>query len=120
MKWIEKKILFKSDRVIVLSQYMLHKLLTIHHCPEGKILKIPGGVNLNRFNLPGGGKPTAKNSLNLLLNKTIFLTVRNLVPRMGLEELIEAFNQSKILREKAFLMIGGKGFLENLGFPLVK
>lgn len=112
MKWVEKRILFKTARVIVLSQYMLNKLLEIHHYQEGKILRIPGGVDLNRFILSSGGKAAAKNILRLSLNKTVFLTVRNLVPRMGLERLIEAFNRSEDLRKKGLLLIGGRGFLE--------
>jgi glycosyltransferase involved in cell wall biosynthesis len=32
---------------------------------------------------------------------------------MGLETLIESFNQSSVLREKGLLLIGGRGFLED-------
>ena len=112
MRWMEKRILLKADEVIVLSQYMLKKVSGIHNYPGKKIVEIPGGVDLNRFHLPDGGKAKAKRTNKLPQDKTIFLTVRNLVPRMGLENLIQAFNQSEILRQKGLLLIGGKGFLE--------
>ena len=111
MRRIEKRILFKAVRVIVLSRYMFNKILEIHHYPENRVIKIPGGVDLNRFNLPAGGKLAAKGDAGLPLDKTLFFTVRNLVPRMGLESLIKAFNGSETLREKGLLLIGGKGFL---------
>ena len=113
MRWIEKRILLKAANVIVLSQYMFNKILEIHHYPENRVIKIPGGVDLNRFNLPAGGKSAAKGNAGLPLDKIVFLTVRNLVPRMGIETLIETFCKSDILRQKGMLLIGGKGFLEN-------
>jgi len=113
MRWIEGNIIAKASNVIIMSQYMHNKVLEIHNCPREKIAKIPGGVDLNRFNMPEGGKGPTKQRLNLPKNKTIFLTVRNLVPRMGLENLIEAFSRSDILKENGLLLIGGQGFLEN-------
>ena len=111
MRWIEKRILSRAARVIVLSRYMCCKVKGIHRFPEKKIRTIPGGVDPNRFILPRGGKAAAKGACGLSPDKTIFLTVRNLVPRMGLETLIEAFGGSETLREKGLLLIGGRGFL---------
>ncbi|MBW1888829.1 MAG: glycosyltransferase family 4 protein [Deltaproteobacteria bacterium] len=113
MRLVEKRILRKASKVIVLSQYMANKLSEIHNIPADRVVKIPGGVDLNRFHLPDEGKEAAKLRLSLSQHKTIFLTVRNLVPRMGLENLIEAFSRSDILKENGLLLIGGQGFLEN-------
>ena len=112
MKMIEKKILKRSIKVIVLSDYMGKKVSQIHGYPRDKVTIIPGGVDLDRFHLPIGGKTATKKDLDLSQDRAIFLTIRNLVPRMGLESLIEAFNRSKVLREKSLMLIGGKGFLE--------
>ena len=112
MRWMENTVVSKADRVIVLSDYMRNKVSQLHHYPENKIVKIPGGIDLDRFHLPDEGKVVAKSSLNFPQDKTIFLTVRNLVPRMGLENLINAFNASEVLQRKALLLIGGKGPLE--------
>jgi len=115
MKQMERRVLRKADKVIVLSQYMLERVSKIHSYPKTRLIKIPGGVDLNRYRLPLGGKRAVRDTLGLSQDKTIFLTVRNLVPRMGLENLIEAFNQSDTLRDKGLLLLGGKGFLgENL------
>jgi glycosyltransferase involved in cell wall biosynthesis len=113
MKKMEKRILYKASKVIVLSNYMRDTVLEIHDYPEDRMVKIPGGVDLDLYNLPSGGKTAAKDALKLPANKTAFLTVRNLVPRMGLEALIESFSQSSVLREKGLLLIGGRGFLED-------
>jgi glycosyltransferase involved in cell wall biosynthesis len=113
MRWIEKRMFLRSDRIIVLSQYIFHKVLEIHHFTKRKIIRIPGGVDLHHFHLPVGGKAAAKSIAGLPLGKTVFFTVRNLVPRMGLESLIGAFNGSETLRQKGLLLIGGTGFLED-------
>jgi glycosyltransferase involved in cell wall biosynthesis len=113
MRRIERRILFRAAKVIVLSDYMRDKALEIHNYPKDRMVKIAGGVDLDRYCLPPGGKTAAKDALKLPTKKTAFLTVRNLVPRMGLETLIESFGQSSVLREKGLLLIGGRGFLED-------
>jgi glycosyltransferase involved in cell wall biosynthesis len=113
MRRIERRILFRAFKVAVLSEYMRKRVLEIHNYPEDRVVKIRGGVDLNHYRLPNEGTAADKEVAKLATNKTVFLTVRNLVPRMGLENLIECFNQSRVLRENGFLLIGGKGFLEN-------
>ncbi|MDY6973879.1 MAG: glycosyltransferase family 4 protein [Thermodesulfobacteriota bacterium] len=120
MRWIERRILSRAGRVFVLSRYMCGKVKSIHSFPEKNITIIPGGVDLNRFILPSGGKTAAKGACGLSPDKTVFLTVRNLVPRMGLETLIEAFSASSTLREKGLLLIGGKGLLHKRLKSMVK
>jgi glycosyltransferase involved in cell wall biosynthesis len=113
MRYMERRILLRASGIIVLSEYMRRKARHTHNCPENRIVKIPGGVDLQRYHLPPGGKAPAKRAAKLPANKVVFLTVRNLVPRMGLDTLIESFSQSSVLREKGLLLIGGKGFLED-------
>lgn len=113
MRWLEKRMFLRSDKIIVLSQYIFHKVLEIHQFSKRKIIIFQGGVDLHHFHLPVGGKAAARGIACLPLGKTVFLTVRNLVPRMGLESLIGAFNGSETLRQKGLLLIGGTGFLED-------
>ena len=120
MKTIEKRIIQKSKKVIVLSDYMGKKVSRVHGYPQDGISIIPGGVDLNRFHLPIGGKTAVKKELDLPQDRTIFLTIRNLVPRMGLESLIEAFNHSKVLKEKGLMLIGGRGALKSHLLELVR
>ena len=86
--------------------------MKIHRCPERNIIKIPGGVDLFRFHPPHGGRGRVKQELGLPFDKTIFLTIRNLVPRMGIDNLIEAFNQGRILQQNSLCLIGGDGPLK--------
>lgn len=120
MKCMEKRVLSKALKIFVLSRYSAQQIAAIHHLPREKVLMIPGGIDLDRFSLPKTGKDTPRKALNIPLDRTIFFTVRNLVPRMGIENLIEAFKQSNVLREKGFLLIGGEGFLKESLQAMVK
>jgi glycosyltransferase involved in cell wall biosynthesis len=112
MKRLERRILFKAMKVFVLSRYSAEQISTIHHLPQEKVVIIPGGIDLHCFLLPEGGKDPVKKDLDIPLDKMVFLTVRNLVPRMGIENLVEAFNRSDALRKKSLLLIGGEGLLK--------
>ena len=112
MRWLEKRVLLKADRTIVLSRYMANKLSGIHGYSKDRIVKIPGGVDLERFCLSEKSRKVAIDGFNIPMDRIVYLTVRNLVPRMGLENLVDAFNQSDFLRQKGLLLIGGKGSLE--------
>ncbi len=112
MKLLEKRLLSKTIKVFVLSRYSAEQISAIHQLPQERVVMIPGGIDVNRFRLPEGGKGATKKSLDIPSDKTAFLTVRNLVPRMGIENLIEAFKQSDVLRKKGLLLIGGEGLLK--------
>jgi glycosyltransferase involved in cell wall biosynthesis len=120
MKKMEKRILCKAMKVFVLSRYSEKQISAFHHLPRESVVIIPGGVDLNRFRLPDYDKEAIKKSLDVPSERTMFLTVRNLVPRMGIENLIEAFKQSDILKEKGLLLIGGEGFLKESLAAVVK
>ena len=120
MKRLEGRILFKAMKVFVLSRYSAEQISAIHQLPQERVVMIPGGIDLNRFRLPEGGKGATKKSLDIPSDKTAFLTVRNLVPRMGIENLVEAFKHSDALRKKGLLLIGGEGFLKESLRALVK
>ncbi|MEJ2725010.1 MAG: glycosyltransferase family 4 protein, partial [Deltaproteobacteria bacterium] len=112
MKWAERHVISKASRIFVLSDYMGSRAVELHGCLEDRIKRIPAGVDLDRFQLPRDGKKAAKEAADLSMGRTVFLTIRNLVPRMGLESLIQAFNKSHVLRSKALLLIGGEGVLK--------
>jgi len=120
MRNMEKRVLSKALKIFALSRYSAEQIAGIHHLPKEKVVMIPAGVELDRFRLPEGGKDAVKEALGIALDKTVFLTVRNLVPRMGIENLIEAFKQSTVLREKGILLIGGEGFLKESLRAVVK
>jgi glycosyltransferase involved in cell wall biosynthesis len=96
-----------------LSQYSINQLAE-YYSPDlaDKAVSIPAGVDINRF-APAANKQHVRKQLGLPTNSVIFFTLRNLMPRMGLEQLIEAVS---LLKEKkktehnpVILYIGGKG-----------
>jgi len=120
MKLLEKRLLSKTIKVFVLSRYSAEQISAIHRLPQERVALIPGGIDLNRFRLPEEGKGATKKSLDIPSDKTAFLTVRNLVPRMGIENLLEAFKHSDVLREQGLLLIGGEGLLKESLRAMVK
>jgi len=111
-KWIERRVLYQSDLIVVLSRYTRDKLLNIYGVPDGKIAVIPGGIDLVRFH-PAADKKAVRERLHLPREKTILLTIRNLVPRMGLENLIIAMQEIFRLVPDIYLIIGGTGPLKD-------
>jgi glycosyltransferase involved in cell wall biosynthesis len=111
-KGIEKKVLNQSDLIVVLSRYTLDKLQNIYGIPTRKIAVIPGGIDLVRFH-PAADKRAIREHLYLPHDKMILLTVRNLVPRMGLENLIRAMQEIVNSVPDILLIIGGTGPLKD-------
>lgn len=108
---IEKFSLDQSDKIIVLSQFTKVKLTHTHRIKENKIEAIPSGVNIHDFQ-PAIDKHVIRQDLNIASQPLILFTVRNLVPRMGLENLVKTI---PILQEKgihASLFIAGQGILK--------
>ncbi len=72
---------------------------------------IPGAVDPHAF-MPLEDRRLAKAALNLPDNRAILFTVRNLVPRMGLENLLCAIEMLKSTQHELMLVIGGEGPLQ--------
>jgi glycosyltransferase involved in cell wall biosynthesis len=111
-RWIEKKALTQSDRIIALSRFTCDRLLKVYGFPIEDIMIIPGGIDLVRFH-PASDKRAIREKLHLPQDKTILLTVRNLVPRMGLENLISAMQDIVKSVPDIHLIIGGTGPLKD-------
>ncbi|TFG48317.1 MAG: glycosyltransferase family 1 protein, partial [Candidatus Brocadiia bacterium] len=73
---------------------------------------IPGGVDLMRFK-PTDNKGKIRQALKLPDSKIMLFTVRNLVARMGLENLIEAVQLVVENAPDIYLVIGGAGPLRD-------
>jgi glycosyltransferase involved in cell wall biosynthesis len=114
-KSIEQTVLKKSDQIVVLSEYTSMKLQRTYGLASSKVNVIPGGVDLTRFR-PSTEKAHIRTRMNLPQDKFILFTVRNLVPRMGLENLISALEIVHNGCKDLLLVIGGEGPLE----PLLK
>lgn len=107
-KSTEKNVLKKSDQTVVLSEYTSEKLLRTYGLSSSKVNVIPGGVDLERFR-PATDKNRIRARMGLPEDKFILFTLRNLVPRMGLENLISAFEIVQNGRRDLLLVIGGEG-----------
>ena len=107
-KWIESICLKKSSRIMVLSRYMQQKIQYIHQLHPNHVVINPGGVDLNIFS-PFDGRKQIKNELGLPENKIHLLTVRNLEPRMGVDNLIKSIEILKKNRKLVHLTICGDG-----------
>ncbi len=107
-KLIEKRILNKSDKITVLSQFTKEKLLDIYKISPKKVSIIHGGVDLKKFE-PSENKFKIRKALGISDNKIVIFTVRNLVNRMGIENLILAFKNIVSSAPDIYLVIGGDG-----------
>lgn len=108
--WLEKVVYSKAKRFIVLSEAFQKVLEQNYQINREKIRIIPGGVDLDRFQIQCS-TTEARERLNLPTDRPIIFAVRRLAQRMGLENLIEAIAQIKIKYPDILLLIGGKGVL---------
>jgi glycosyltransferase involved in cell wall biosynthesis len=107
---IERATIRSCDSFLVLSQFSKNLLAKTYQIPKSKITIIPAGIDINKF-CPTQNKQLVRRQLNLPHNIPILFTIRRLVARMGLENLIEAM--SLVTKERnVLLIIGGKGYLE--------
>ncbi|MFE4713080.1 MULTISPECIES: glycosyltransferase family 4 protein [unclassified Paenibacillus] len=107
-KSIERKAYKLADKFIVLSETFRDILHELHGVPLHKIIVIPGAANVDRFH-PATNKLAIRRALNLPEGATTVLTVRRLVNRMGLLQLLDAWKQVSERFPNAILLIGGKG-----------
>ncbi len=110
-KRIEKKALVSSEKIVTLSAFTKDKLCNAYRISSDKIIVIPGGVDLARF-YPVADRISIRKHLSIPTDKMILLSIRNFVPRMGLEILIHAMTDVVSKIENIFLLIGGSGPLK--------
>lgn len=111
-KRIEKRVLCKSDVIMVLSRYTHDTLWDAYHIPPQDITVNAAGVDLEKFR-PAEDKAVIRQQVGLQQDKVIVLTVRNLVPRMGLENLLQGLHRVVGQLPDLYLVIGGDGPLRN-------
>jgi len=109
--WVlEGACLRRATRIHVLSDFSASLLWRLYRVPAERIVKIPGGADLERFR-PAPDRRQARAGLGLPLDRPLLLTVRNLESRMGLDALVDAM--ALVVRQvpEALLLIGGAGSL---------
>jgi glycosyltransferase involved in cell wall biosynthesis len=103
---------FQGAAVVVLSRYTARLVAErLHPAAPGRVRVIAGGVDLERF-APARDRATLRRALGLPSGGTLLLTVRRLVPRMGLDLLVDAIHRVRALDPNVHLVVGGRGPLE--------
>ena len=118
-KRLERSAILKSDKIVTLSQFTRQKLERQYGVAGDKIYVIPGGVDLEKFS-PARLSDMIRSRYGYPPDKYLLLTVRNLVPRMGLEKLILAMKQIVAETNNVHLVIGGEGPLRMTLNAIVK
>jgi glycosyltransferase involved in cell wall biosynthesis len=112
-RWlIEKRVYDRCDRFIVLSKAFGNILHQEYHVPSHKINIIPGGVDINRFQV-NLSRQDARSKLDWPQDRPIIFTSRRLVNRVGLDKLLIAIATIKPRIPDVWLAIGGRGLLED-------
>jgi len=106
----EYKVLRKCSLVFVLSKFMRGRARDCFAVPPGKLEVIPGGVDTRRF-FPAESRESVRARLGIPAETKLLLTVRRLVPRMGLKNIVKAMAIVKRHQPRALLCIGGTGIL---------
>ncbi len=106
--WIESRVIARANEVIVLSEFSRGELRRHHGRNITTARLIPGGVDTQVFR-PVEDPSGARDELGLPREGPLLVTVRNLVPRMGLEVLLRAMPAVLLEIPEATLAIGGQG-----------
>ena len=108
---IERRGLVGADRIIVHSRYMWNDLQSHYRqVQEAKIRRIPLAVDTQRFS-PAKDRVAVRDSLSLPTGHPILLTVRRLVARTGIDNLVTAMGMVAREFPDVLLLIGGSGYL---------
>lgn len=99
---MERRVLSRCRRVATLSAFMGQEMARVHPGLAVPHAVVPGGADLTRFAFSSG--PEGK--------RPVLLTVRRLVPRMGLEALLDAMVLLKPRFPEVLLRVAGRGPLE--------
>lgn len=104
----EHKALVRSERIVTLSRFSLKLLAETYPDVAGKAQEIPGGVDLVTF-APRPSRRALRIHLGIPEDADLILSVRRLVPRMGLPLLIDACIAARQKYPKLVCLIGGSG-----------
>ncbi len=108
----EEGVLKLADGVVVLSRYSKGHIERCFPAVNlAKVRVIPGGVDTERF-APAPDREATRRELGFDA-ATYLLTVRNLMPRMGLENLVDAMAAIAATRDDVRLVVCGGGPLRD-------
>jgi len=109
LRRMETLTLGRCRRIAVLSEAVAAQVRRDFPHAAGKLVRIPGGVDLDFFS--PGSQAEARERLNLPAEGPILLTVRRLEPRMGIDNLLDAMPAILEAAPGCLLVIAGRGSL---------
>jgi glycogen(starch) synthase len=107
---VERAVYTRADRVITLSSAFADRAIEQYGVDRSRIRIVPGAVDLSRFCLPDS-KAAARTAWQWPVNRPVIVSVRRLVPRMGLDNLIHAIDIVRRDIPDIQLYVAGKGVL---------
>ena len=117
MRVLEGMVLRRCSRVFCESASMRQELRRWHpRAVRSEVGIIPGGVDIDRFH-PSEDRRRVRERLGLPVDLRIVFTLRLLVPRVGMENFLEAVAHLRKMRSDFICVVGGKGPLRG---PLEK
>ncbi|MFL6303307.1 MAG: glycosyltransferase family 4 protein [Candidatus Sulfotelmatobacter sp.] len=105
---IERSVYTRAERIITLSSAFAEVVVKQYGVDGSRVRIIPGAVDLNQFNLPLS-KAAARAEWAWPIDRPVIVSVRRLVPRMGLENLIRAIEIVRHRVPEIQLYVAGKG-----------
>jgi glycosyltransferase involved in cell wall biosynthesis len=106
---IERRVYTRAERILVLTSAFRQELISRYRVQPWKVEVVPPGVDLDRFS--PGDRRAARAALAVNADAFLVVCTRRLVPRMGIEHLLEAWNGAldRGFPEDARLLIAGEG-----------
>jgi glycosyltransferase involved in cell wall biosynthesis len=104
---VEQAVYRRAARLVVLSGAFKRSLVERYGVSPWKVKVVPPGVELERF-VPGD-RAQARAALDIDVRAWVAVAVRRLVPRMGLDVLVDAWAEAGTGLEGAVLVIAGDG-----------
>jgi len=109
---IERAVYQRADRCIVLSEAFKRVLVSHYEVSPDRVRRVSGGVDVDTFAVNVTAKE-ARARLDWPTDRPLVLAVRRLVPRMGLEQLVDAIATVRQDVPDVLVLIAGKGPLHD-------
>jgi len=101
-----------AELVRVLSNRMAEKAKSIYRGCAGHTVLLPAGVDMDSF-WPEVSRKEIREYFDLPADKAVLFTKRELLPGMGLEVLVDAMKEVRLLKQDFVHLIGGEGPLRD-------
>lgn len=107
----DRRVLGRADRVLALSDYSRRQIAALSRRALARTTLSTGGVDLTTFRPPRDAEERAADRAHFELDdaEPVILSVRRLVPRMGLRDLLDAFARLHADGLRARLCLAGDG-----------